>query len=195
MVRMLCLYAQLCSRCTLDRRTAASSRCDWLTRPEPVDILIGVGSTVEMAILATGITQARIARSSVVPSPRILAIDDDPMLLSVMRRGLAFAGYTVDLAADGEEALTIARNQFPDLVHPRPDDAWAGWHRGVSPPPRRRRSTPPQRLLERSVDDAHRPPWRWMSFVVAASSAISPPSASIPPPFSMISLRISIVLP
>ena len=49
-------------------------------------------------------------------APRILAVDDDPKILSLMRRGLAFAGYAVDQAADGEQALTIARDRPPDLV-------------------------------------------------------------------------------
>jgi two-component system response regulator MprA len=47
---------------------------------------------------------------------RILVVDDDAKILSLMRRGLAFAGYTVDLAEDGERALSIARDQPPDLV-------------------------------------------------------------------------------
>lgn len=47
---------------------------------------------------------------------RILAVDDDPKILSMMRRGLSFAGYTVDLAPDGEQALTLARDHSPDLV-------------------------------------------------------------------------------
>lgn len=49
-------------------------------------------------------------------APRILVVDDDVKILSLMRRGLAFAGYTVDLAEDGELALGIARDQAPDLV-------------------------------------------------------------------------------
>jgi two-component system response regulator MprA len=49
-------------------------------------------------------------------APRILVVDDDVKILSLMRRGLAFAGYTVDLAEDGELALSIARDQPPDLV-------------------------------------------------------------------------------
>jgi two-component system, OmpR family, response regulator MprA len=49
-------------------------------------------------------------------APRILAVDDDPKMLSLMRRGLIFADYAVDLAADGEEALAIARDRPPDLV-------------------------------------------------------------------------------
>jgi two-component system response regulator MprA len=51
-----------------------------------------------------------------MPTPRILVVDDDPKILSLMRRGLAFAGYTVDLAADGEAALALARDHPPDLV-------------------------------------------------------------------------------
>ena len=46
----------------------------------------------------------------------ILVVDDDSRILSMMRRGLSFAGYTVDLAADGEEALRMARDHTPDMV-------------------------------------------------------------------------------
>lgn len=49
-------------------------------------------------------------------APRILVVDDDAKVLSLMRRGLAFAGYTVDLAPDGEQALGMARAHLPDLV-------------------------------------------------------------------------------
>ena len=49
-------------------------------------------------------------------APRILVVDDDPKVLSLMRRGLGHAGYAVDLAADGEEALASARAERPDLV-------------------------------------------------------------------------------
>ena len=51
-----------------------------------------------------------------MPQARILAVDDDPKMLSLMRRGLSFAGYAVDLAADGGEALATARDRPPDLV-------------------------------------------------------------------------------
>ena len=51
-----------------------------------------------------------------MPPPRILVVDDDPKMLSLMRRGLSFAGYVVDQAGDGEEALEIARERPPDLV-------------------------------------------------------------------------------
>ncbi len=49
-------------------------------------------------------------------SLRVLVVDDDPKVLSLMRRGLSFAGYTVDTAPSGAEALAIAREHLPDLV-------------------------------------------------------------------------------
>jgi two-component system, OmpR family, response regulator MprA len=49
-------------------------------------------------------------------SMRILVVDDDPQIVSVLKRGLAFEGYTVDTAENGEKALMIARQTPPDLV-------------------------------------------------------------------------------
>ena len=47
---------------------------------------------------------------------RILVVDDDPQILSILKRGLAFEGYTVDTAENGEKALAIALQTPPDLV-------------------------------------------------------------------------------
>ena len=47
---------------------------------------------------------------------RILVVDDDPAVTSVLRRGLAYEGFSVQTAASGEEALTAARERYPDLV-------------------------------------------------------------------------------
>lgn len=47
---------------------------------------------------------------------RVLVIDDDPTVTSVLRRGLAYEGYAVDTAANGAQGLTIARDHAPDLV-------------------------------------------------------------------------------
>jgi two-component system response regulator MprA len=46
----------------------------------------------------------------------ILVVDDDPKIRSVLGRGLRFEGYDVQLAADGYEALRLARAMPPDLV-------------------------------------------------------------------------------
>src|SRR5436190_161474 len=47
---------------------------------------------------------------------RVLVVDDDPKILSLLRRGLSFEGYQVATAEDGLGALTAARDQPPDLV-------------------------------------------------------------------------------
>ena len=47
---------------------------------------------------------------------RILVIDDDATVTSVVKRGLAFEGYAVDTAATGMQALSLARDRAPDLV-------------------------------------------------------------------------------
>src|SRR4051812_38086015 len=50
------------------------------------------------------------------PIVRILAVDDDPRILDLLRRGLVYEGYHVDTAADGPSALATARDNPPDLV-------------------------------------------------------------------------------
>ena len=47
---------------------------------------------------------------------QILVIDDDPEIVSFLRRGLIFEGYTVNTAGDGVEALAKLREKEPDLV-------------------------------------------------------------------------------
>lgn len=47
---------------------------------------------------------------------RILVVDDDATVTSVVKRGLAFEGYVVDTAATGMQALSMARDRAPDLV-------------------------------------------------------------------------------
>lgn len=47
---------------------------------------------------------------------RILAVDDDPAITNVLKRGLSYEGFIVDTASSGTEALNQAREQYPDLV-------------------------------------------------------------------------------
>ena len=47
---------------------------------------------------------------------RVLVVDDDPKILSLLRRGLSFDGYAVDTAVDGEAALAAARDRPPDVI-------------------------------------------------------------------------------
>jgi DNA-binding response OmpR family regulator len=47
---------------------------------------------------------------------RILVVDDDARLAASIRRALAYEGYSVDVAANGSDALVEARDRPPDLV-------------------------------------------------------------------------------
>jgi DNA-binding response OmpR family regulator len=47
---------------------------------------------------------------------RILVIDDDPAVTSVLKRGLSYEGFVVDTAGGGSQGLEIARERVPDLV-------------------------------------------------------------------------------
>jgi two-component system response regulator MprA len=47
---------------------------------------------------------------------RILVVDDDAKIRTVVRRGLAYEGYRVVEAGTGEEGLEKAREHLPDLV-------------------------------------------------------------------------------
>lgn len=46
----------------------------------------------------------------------ILVVDDDPEIVSLIKRALVYEGYTVDTAGDGSEALSKALDREPDLV-------------------------------------------------------------------------------
>lgn len=46
----------------------------------------------------------------------ILIIEDDPQIADLLRRGLIYEGYAVDVATDGPAGLTAARDRPPHLV-------------------------------------------------------------------------------
>ena len=46
----------------------------------------------------------------------IVVVDDDEEIRASLRRSLAFEGFKVTLAADGEEALRRVRDESPDLL-------------------------------------------------------------------------------
>lgn len=91
----------------------------WLTSE------IGKGTTVHLLLPVAAHQEAvgpeeraptvRVARRSEQPAT-VLVVDDEPQLLSAMERVLERAGYRVLCAADGSEALDLARRERPDLV-------------------------------------------------------------------------------
>jgi DNA-binding response OmpR family regulator len=55
-------------------------------------------------------------RTEIQTMRRILVVDDDPAVTSVLKRGLSYEGFIVDAAGSGVEGLAIARDHPPDLV-------------------------------------------------------------------------------
>jgi DNA-binding response OmpR family regulator len=51
-----------------------------------------------------------------VPSPKILVVDDEADLVSVLRFGLEVEGFEVISASDGEQGLSLARERSPALM-------------------------------------------------------------------------------
>ncbi len=49
-------------------------------------------------------------------SAKILVVEDEERIRQFLQRGLTYEGYRVDAAADGQEALDLARDEPPDLV-------------------------------------------------------------------------------
>ena len=47
---------------------------------------------------------------------RILVIEDDPVISGLLRKGLEQAHFEVEVATDGEEALTLALTERHDLI-------------------------------------------------------------------------------
>jgi len=47
---------------------------------------------------------------------RVLVVDDEPMIVMVLRHVLQFAGFEVLEACDGEQALEIVAAERPDVV-------------------------------------------------------------------------------
>jgi signal transduction histidine kinase/CheY-like chemotaxis protein len=93
-----------------------------------VESELGVGSvfTVRLPRAAGAQTRALAAASSPSPSPApepavsvtatVLVVDDDPAALETLARGLQREGFQVITAAGGEEAVSLARSQRPDVI-------------------------------------------------------------------------------
>jgi DNA-binding response OmpR family regulator len=50
------------------------------------------------------------------PRARVLIVDDEPDLIRILEFGLRAAGYQVEVAADGQEGLKMAREVRPDII-------------------------------------------------------------------------------
>ncbi|MFC7885571.1 response regulator transcription factor [Streptomyces sp. NPDC057376] len=61
-------------------------------------------------------TTDRAAHRGSSPKGRLLVVDDEPTVRDLLPAALRYAGFDVDVAADGREALETAARRPPDLV-------------------------------------------------------------------------------
>ena len=51
-----------------------------------------------------------------MPGSTVLVVDDDPVILKLLEVNFEMEGFTVLLAHDGEEGVSVARSERPDIV-------------------------------------------------------------------------------
>ncbi len=51
-----------------------------------------------------------------MPGTKVLVVDDDPVILKLLRVNFEMEGYVVVSASDGQQALDMARAEHPDVV-------------------------------------------------------------------------------
>jgi len=63
---------------------------------------------------ASGRSSERPAGGS--PEARLLVVDDEPNIRELLSASLRYAGFEVTAAADGDQAIALARSERPDLI-------------------------------------------------------------------------------
>jgi len=57
-----------------------------------------------------------MTETATVPEATLLVVEDEPNIRELLATSLRFAGFAVDVAADGQSAITSASEHNPDLV-------------------------------------------------------------------------------
>jgi len=73
---------------------------------------LDIGLRLEFADEAKSLKRVEVAK----PRARILAVDDEPVILDSFRKILVLAGFAVDTVESGQEALTLVRQRDYDFV-------------------------------------------------------------------------------
>ena len=85
---------------------------------EQLSLGVGVAPPVELAALIRQLREQVIVTTPRTSDhqPHILVVDDDPNIRELLSQEFVEAGYQVQLASNGREAIAAVRRQRPDLV-------------------------------------------------------------------------------
>lgn len=50
------------------------------------------------------------------PQLKVLVVDDEDNIIELIRLGLRYEGFQVEVASDGEQGITVAQRENPDLI-------------------------------------------------------------------------------
>ena len=76
--------------------------------PPPIELAALIRQLRDQVVVTTPRTSER--------TPRILVVDDDPNIRELLMQEFTEAGYQVDVAGNGREALQVVRRDRPDLI-------------------------------------------------------------------------------
>ncbi len=76
----------------------------------------GLSTAVGRTNAVASITLNVVARGPRSEKPRVLVVDDDPVIRSTVAELLLDEGYEVDQAGDGAEALKVVARSVPDAI-------------------------------------------------------------------------------
>src|SRR3984893_4669238 len=71
---------------------------------------------VSINAMSTNSHRSSYGRGTITMATRILLVDDDQKIISLLKRGLAYEGFEVYTASDGETGLVAAKKYQPHLV-------------------------------------------------------------------------------
>ena len=85
---------------------------------EQLSLGVGVAPPVELAALIRQLREQVIVTTPRTSDhqPRILVVDDDPNIRELLSQEFVEAGYQVQLASNGREAVAAVRRERPDLI-------------------------------------------------------------------------------
>jgi signal transduction histidine kinase/CheY-like chemotaxis protein len=85
---------------------------------EQLSLGVGVTPPVELAALIRQLREQVIVTTPRTSDhqPRILVVDDDPNIRELLSQEFVEAGYQVQLASNGREAVAVVRRERPDLI-------------------------------------------------------------------------------